>query len=216
MDGYERTGPQGIRETKASIPVGITLALLIWLAVILFIFGISLWGGLMGGIIAFFILRYFRVRKIEHLMLSAALMFISIITMIYIIGKELKVPEEDLTVSNIMEFGMLVVFPFVLLSILIWWMRRNLEKVRARLEAEGRLYPPGYGRCKRCGTIVLPGEVACRRCGEYVDVPEHLRVKKINYFECSECGREVPEDAGVCPFCGEAFDDDQKDGQKEA
>jgi predicted ATP-dependent serine protease len=31
-------------------------------------------------------------------------------------------------------------------------------------------------------------------------------VKKVNCFECSECGREVPEDAGVCPYCGEVFE----------
>lgn len=26
-------------------------------------------------------------------------------------------------------------------------------------------------------------------------------------FKCSECGKEVPEDAQLCPYCGERFED---------
>jgi RNA polymerase subunit RPABC4/transcription elongation factor Spt4 len=29
-------------------------------------------------------------------------------------------------------------------------------------------------------------------------------------FECTECGASVPEDADVCPNCGDTFDDDEK------
>ena len=95
---------------------------------------------------------------------------------------------------------------FVLILLFTTWMRKNLDRTRERLEREGRLYPPGYGRCKECGTVVLPGEVVCRKCGTYIDIPEELKVKKVEYFECSECGKEVPAGADVCPACGAAFD----------
>lgn len=86
-------------------------------------------------------------------------------------------------------------------------MRRSLGKTREKMEKEGRLYPRGYGRCKKCGAIVLPGEVNCRKCGEYIDVPEELKPKKKDKFVCSECGCEITEDATVCPKCGKSFDD---------
>jgi RNA polymerase subunit RPABC4/transcription elongation factor Spt4 len=162
--------------------------------------------GLIIAILAFIILRLFRVKKIEFLLIFAVLLLFSVTAL-----KMLMSDDGDF-VKYLYITAYILVLPFTILAVLSWWMRMNLERTRARLEKEGRLYPPGYGRCKRCGTIVLPGEISCRRCGEYIDVPEELRVKKVNYFECSECKREVPEDAGVCPFCGEVFDDD---GNKE-
>lgn len=103
--------------------------------------------------------------------------------------------------------GVYIMIVFFLIVVFTAWMRGSLEKTRARLEAEGRLYPPGYGRCKNCGTLVLPGEVSCRKCGEYIDVPEEFKPKKVDYFVCSECGKEVPADAERCPVCGETFDE---------
>ena len=99
---------------------------------------------------------------------------------------------------------------FYLMLVLTTIMRKNLEKTRARMEAEGRLYPQGYGRCKECGSIVLPGETCCRKCGAYIEVPEELRHKKVDMVECSECGAEIPEDAKVCPKCGAVFDEEEE------
>ncbi|MDR0198750.1 MAG: zinc ribbon domain-containing protein [Methanomassiliicoccaceae archaeon] len=206
MDEYQKTGFQKFRETKAAIPVGIALALLVSFALVAVGF-VDMLGGLCIAIFAYFILRLFRVRDIRYLLITAALMFIIFTAEIYLLPK--FVFTDDPTVFRIMSNVFVVlVLPFLVLSLLTWWMRQNLEKTRARMEKEGRLYPQGYGRCKKCGSLVLPGEVICRKCGEYIDVPEDLRVKKVNYFECSECGREVPKDAGVCPYCGEAFEDD--------
>lgn len=88
-------------------------------------------------------------------------------------------------------------------------MRRSATKSREKMEAEGRLYPQGYGRCKECGAMVLPGEVVCRKCGAYIDVPEEMRPKKKDYVTCSECGAEVPADADTCPRCGARFDEEE-------
>lgn len=95
---------------------------------------------------------------------------------------------------------------FFLILIFSAIMRRSAEKTRSKMEADGRLYPQGYGRCKECGGMVLPGEVTCRKCGAYIDVPDELRAKKKDYFICEECGAEVPNDADVCPKCGARFD----------
>ena len=103
-----------------------------------------------------------------------------------------------------------IIAVYYLMLILTAIMRRNLEKTRARMEAEGRLYPQGYGRCKECGSIVLPGETCCRKCGAYIDVPDELRHKKVDMVQCSECGAEIPEDATVCPKCGAKFDEDEE------
>lgn len=86
-------------------------------------------------------------------------------------------------------------------------MRNSAQKTRRKMEAEGRLYPQGYGLCKKCGATVLPGEVVCRKCGEYIEVPEEMRAKKVDFFTCSDCGAEVPSDAKVCPKCGASFDE---------
>ena len=86
-------------------------------------------------------------------------------------------------------------------------MRSSAQKTRRKMEAEGRLYPQGYGLCKKCGATVLPGEVVCRKCGEYIEVPQEMRAKKVDFFTCSDCGAEVPSDAKVCPKCGASFDE---------
>lgn len=95
---------------------------------------------------------------------------------------------------------------FFMILIFSALMRRSAEKTRAKMEADGRLYPQGYGRCKECGGMVLPGEVTCRKCGAYIDVPDELKAHKKDYFTCGECGAEVPNDADVCPKCGATFD----------
>ncbi|MBO4552144.1 MAG: zinc ribbon domain-containing protein [Candidatus Methanomethylophilaceae archaeon] len=104
----------------------------------------------------------------------------------------------------------LIIALFYLMMVLTAISRKNLEKTRARMEAEGRLYPQGYGRCKECGSIVLPGETCCRKCGAYIDVPDEMRHKKVDMVECSECGAEIPADANVCPKCGAKFDEDEE------
>jgi len=202
MDEHRKTEFQKFRDTKAAMPVGILMALGASTLLVLMGF-VDMLGGLCIGVLAFYILRLFNVRKIQYLMLCALLMFITFTTLLYPL-----LPVGTDIGKHLGDVFTVLVLPFMLISLMVWWMRRNLEKMRERLEKEGRLYPQGYGRCKRCRTMVLPGETCCRRCGEYIDVPEEMRVKKANYFECSECNREVPEDAGVCPYCGEIFESD--------
>jgi len=208
MDQYQKSGFQKFRETKASPFVGIALALLAGATLVAGGF-VEMLGGLCIAILTYFILRLFRAKKIE-LQLSVAAAMLVIFTLEIVVLPQFKVPDDVSMFSLLIDVFVTLVLPFVLIIMIVWWMRRNLERTRERLEREGRLYPQGYGRCGRCGTIVLPGELSCRKCGEYVDVPDELRVKKVNCFECSECGREVPDDAGVCPYCGEAFEGDGK------
>lgn len=103
-----------------------------------------------------------------------------------------------------------IVLFFMIILLFSFFMRRSAMKSREKMEAEGRLYPQGYGRCKKCGAMVLPGEVTCRKCGEYIDVPEEIRAQKKDFFTCSECGAEVPSDATVCPKCGATFDEKEE------
>ena len=106
--------------------------------------------------------------------------------------------------------GLIGLMYFVLL-IFSTLMRRSAMKARDKMEAEGRLYPEGYSKCKECGTMVLPGEITCRKCGAPIEVPEDVKVlHKKDFFECSECGTEVPIDAKVCPKCGAKFDEDEE------
>jgi len=205
MDEYPKSGFQKFRETKISPFVGMLLALPMSLFLLLFLMGFNIWGGIVVGILSYFVMRLFRAKRIEHAITYASLLYASVILMLYTLFGN---PAGDETGRFLLFTFVFTTLPFLLIALMNIWMRKNLEKVRERLEKEGRLYPQGYGRCKRCGTVVLPGEISCRRCGEYIDVPEELRVKKVNYFECSECKREVPEDAGVCPYCGEVFEDD--------
>ncbi len=124
--------------------------------------------------------------------------------------KDTGAPESDVWYMSFTGMGMYVAFTaamFFLILIFSALMRRSMEKTRTKMEADGRLYPQGYGRCKECGGMVLPGEITCRKCGAYIDVPEELRAKKKDFFTCSECGAEVPNDADVCPKCGAAFDE---------
>ena len=84
--------------------------------------------------------------------------------------------------------------------------RNSAKKSRRKMEAQGRLYPVGYGRCKQCNAIVLPGEVTCRKCGTYIDVPEEMKPQKKDFFTCSDCGAEVEGSMNVCPKCGAKFE----------
>ena len=150
-------------------------------------------------------------------------------TFVYQLKFEYKVGEDTKTTSTVYYTGVasdsdiqkfcliynaytcgIIILLFFLMMVLTAWSRKNLEKARARMEAEGRLYPQGYGRCKECGSIVLPGETCCRKCGAYIDVPDELRHRKVDMVECSECGAEIPEDAKVCPKCGATFDEEEE------
>ncbi len=103
------------------------------------------------------------------------------------------------------DLGIYMLLYFMILF-LTYAMRSSAKKTHKRMVEQGRLYPEGYGRCTECNAIVLPGEVACRKCGKYVDVPDEMKPKKKDFFTCSDCGAEIPEDAGKCPKCGVEFD----------
>ncbi len=103
--------------------------------------------------------------------------------------------------------GLCMLLYFMILF-LTYGMRSSAEKTRDRMVKQGRLYPPGYGRCKQCDSVVLPGEIKCRKCGAYIDVPAEIKPAKKDFFICSDCGAEVPDDAEKCPKCGASFDDD--------
>ena len=94
---------------------------------------------------------------------------------------------------------------FFLVLLFSTWMRRNFEKQRAKFEAEGRLYPKGYGLCKKCGMTVLPGEKVCRKCGEPIDIPEEIQratlAKLYGTEKCPNCGNDVIKIEKVCPRC---------------
>lgn len=124
--------------------------------------------------------------------------------------KDMGESKGDIQYMSLYGLGMYVIFTaamFFMILIFSALMRRSMEKTRTKMEADGRLYPQGYGRCKECGGMVLPGEVTCRKCGAYIDVPDELRAKKKDFFTCSECGAEVPNDADTCPRCGATFDE---------
>lgn len=119
----------------------------------------------------------------------------------------------DGSLSAICLYGVFysVVFIMIIFFMMLFmsaFMRGRLEKTRIKMESEGRLYPQGYGRCDSCGSVVLPGEVNCRKCGAYIDRPDEMKPKKVDFFTCSDCGAEVPADAKVCPKCGATFEDD--------
>ncbi len=123
--------------------------------------------------------------------------------------KDNGAPKSDLWSISLNGLWVYVAFTAVMFFMILIFsamMRRSVEKTRSKMEADGRLYPQGYGRCKECGAMVLPGEVTCRKCGTYIDVPDELRAQKKDYFVCEECGAEVPKDADVCPKCGVRFD----------
>ena len=128
-----------------------------------------------------------------------------------------NISDAQITSFAIMTNFSTVLIPiitfFIILCVMMFF-NRKVEHVREEMEAEGRLYPQGMGRCKECGMVVLPGETVCRKCGAVIDVPEEFRRKPApqpapqTHFECSECGASVPADSKVCPNCGASFDED--------
>ena len=111
-----------------------------------------------------------------------------------------------LSTCLIVGYTMMLFFLVLVLSTL---MRRKLSDTRAKMEADGRLYPQGYGRCTFCGAVVLPGEVNCRKCGAYIDRPEYMKPHKKNYLTCSVCGAEITETMTECPKCGAKFEGEE-------
>ena len=111
-----------------------------------------------------------------------------------------------LSTCIIVGYTMILFFLVLALSTL---MRRKLSDTRAKMEADGRLYPQGYGRCNFCGAVVLPGEVNCRKCGAYIDRPDYMKPHKKNYLTCSVCGAEISENMTECPKCGAKFEGEE-------
>ncbi|MCQ2086104.1 MAG: zinc ribbon domain-containing protein [archaeon] len=99
---------------------------------------------------------------------------------------------------------------FLFMLFLVREFRRRIDKIREAMEAEGRLYPQGHGRCNHCGSIVLPGEIYCKKCGTHVDIPDKFQDMKTEFFQCSECGAEIPMNANICPKCGIKFDEEDE------
>ena len=116
---------------------------------------------------------------------------------------------KPLTLYGCFISTLYVMIFFFMIMLLSTYMRKRMEKTRERMEKEGRLYPPGYGKCEQCGAVVLPGEVNCRKCGKYIDRPDSMKPDKKDFFECSDCGAEVPMDAKRCPKCGAEFDEEE-------
>ncbi len=109
---------------------------------------------------------------------------------------------------------------FYLILLVSTTMRRGLNNTRQKMEAEGRLYPQGYGRCTFCGALVLPGQINCPKCNAYIDRPESMKPHKKDYFVCGNCGCEVSSEMDTCPKCGVKFDEEEnvvihKDGTQE-
>lgn len=100
----------------------------------------------------------------------------------------------------------IIVILYFMITLFTYAIRSRANKTRSKMVEQGRLYPDGYGRCKECDAIVLPGEVNCLKCNAYVDVPKELRPDKVDYYECGQCGAEVPENAEKCPKCDVVFD----------
>jgi len=126
----------------------------------------------------------------------------------------IKTMEQGDKISLALNSNLVSVITVTLLfAVIVFFSERaskNMEKIRAQMEAEGRLYPKGYGRCKQCGTVVLPGETNCRKCGAFIEVPEEYRKNLSEYFECSECGAQIPADSAFCPKCGAKFDEEDE------
>ncbi|MGN1045238.1 MAG: zinc-ribbon domain-containing protein [Candidatus Methanomethylophilaceae archaeon] len=105
---------------------------------------------------------------------------------------------------------------FFLILLFSTWMRRNFEKQREKFEAEGRLYPKGYGLCKNCGMTVLPGEKVCRKCGTPIDIPEEIQRETLSKLygtvKCPSCGADVVKIESVCPKCRAQMPGHENDG----
>lgn len=127
---------------------------------------------------------------------------------------------SDKTLSDSMWLGTayllsLVMILYFMITVFSYAIRSSAQKARDKMIEQGRLYPEGYGRCAECDAIVLPGEISCRKCGAYIDVPDDIRVKKKDFFSCSECGAEVSEDATECPRCKSVFEDVEIEVERE-
>lgn len=115
--------------------------------------------------------------------------------------------DRELLGSAIAVLAVLIIFYLIL--VLSTLMRRRLSSTRQKMEAQGRLYPQGYGRCNFCGAIVLPGQINCSKCGAYIDRPESMKPHKKDYFVCGNCGCEVSSGMTECPKCGAKFDSEE-------
>lgn len=117
--------------------------------------------------------------------------------------------DADLAVYSTAIVMLYCMVFYYLILVLTTLMRRKITDTREKMEAQGRLYPQGYGRCTFCGAVVLPGEVNCRKCGAYIDRPEYMKPHKKNYLTCSACGAEISQDMTECPKCGAKFDGEE-------
>lgn len=132
----------------------------------------------------------------------------------------LTTEKNNYTLKGAAASVVFILVIFYLILIVSTFMRRGLSATRQKMEAEGRLYPQGYGRCTFCGALVLPGQINCPKCNAYIDRPESMKPHKKDYFVCGNCGCEVSSDMNTCPKCGVKFDEEEnvvvhKDGSQE-
>ncbi len=99
-------------------------------------------------------------------------------------------------------------FPmYAIMVFMIWWTkraRRMREQQISKWEAESR---------KKIA------EEKAKEQKEDTKVPSLAKAMGLepagDTFVCSECGTDVPSDATVCPKCGEKFDGEKAEEQKE-
>jgi len=104
---------------------------------------------------------------------------------------------------------------YFLMIVMTLFMNRRFEKMRDKMEAEGRLYPKGYGACDNCGALIVPTDLICRKCGATIDRPEEMKAKPKEAMTCSDCGATVSADEAKCPKCGARFDEDEPAEQRD-
>lgn len=124
-------------------------------------------------------------------------------------GFNFKGSDSDYTLLGAGYALLYILVIFYLILGFTTLMRKKFASTRQKMEAQGRLYPQGYGRCSFCGAIVLPGEINCRKCGAYIDRPESMKPHKKDCFKCSACGAEVSANMTECPKCGAKFDSEE-------
>lgn len=132
----------------------------------------------------------------------------------------LTTEKTGLTLKGAVSSVVFILVIFYLILLVSTTMRKGLNSTRQKMEAEGRLYPQGYGRCTFCGALVLPGQINCPKCNAYIDRPESMKPHKKDYFVCGNCGCEVSSEMDTCPKCGAKFDEEEnvvihKDGSQE-